>query len=57
MLKLIERAMLLTLSVDQHGVFSGRSTGISTIDFTTFFHEAFKCKLQVDVVLMIFEGF
>jgi len=46
----IQRTLLSTISVDQHGFFRGRSTSTSAIDFVSFVHDAFSARWQVDVI-------
>jgi len=49
-LKRIERPLLTTISIDQHGFFPGRSTATSLIDFVSYLHTAFDLGNQVDVI-------
>eukprot|EP00102_Acyrthosiphon_pisum_P024314 XP_016661524.1 PREDICTED: RNA-directed DNA polymerase from mobile element jockey-like [Acyrthosiphon pisum] len=49
-LKRIERPLLTTISIDQHGFFPERSTATSLIDFVSYLHTAFDLGNQVDVI-------
>jgi len=49
-LKRIERSFLTTLSIDQHGLFPGRSTSTIHVDFVSYLHVAFEFGNQVDVI-------
>lgn len=53
-LKIIERVLLPTLSIDQHGFYPGRSTTTNLLVFSPFIRDVFNKSTQVDTIYMDF---
>lgn len=53
-LKQIERVLLSTLFIDQHGFFLCRSIITSSLNLSCFIHDTFEDRVQVDTIFMDF---